>query len=260
MAKKDIEKEQNINNIINWILLVVTPIVFVILWQISSDRGIINPSIMPSPKRIVNTFVSLVNSGKLSQHLSISALRVLVGFSIGALLGVATGILAGLFEKINKTTAVILGVLRPIPVIGLVPLFILWFGIGELSKITIIAIGTFWVVLLNSENGIKNTNSKFLEVARMLEKGKFTVLMKIVIPAAIPSIFTGLRLGLSAAWRSLVGAEMIAATRGIGFMISYSRELAQPDVMFVGLFVIGLIGVFIDVIILKVQQKLIYWV
>lgn len=259
MAKKDFEKEQNLNNIINWILLLVTPIVFVILWQIFSDRGFIHSSIMPSPKKIVNTFFSLLNSGKLYQHLYVSVLRVLTGFAIGSLFGVTVGFLAGLFEKIDKATAVILGVLRPIPTIGLVPLFILWFGIGEQSKIILIAVGTFWAVWLNTENGIRSTNSKFLEVARMLEKGKLTVLMKIVLPASIPSIFTGLRLGLSAAWRSLVGAEMIAATRGIGFMISYSRELAQPDVMFVGLFVIGLVGIFIDVIILKVQQKLIYW-
>lgn len=259
MEKKYFVSKENKNKIINWVLLLVTPIAFVILWQILSDRGIIHSSILPSPKKIVNTFFSLLDSGKLYQHLSISAVRVLIGFVIGALFGVAIGILGGLFEKIDKATAVILGVLRPIPTIGLVPLFILWFGIGEESKIIIIAIGTFWSVLLNTENGIKNTNSKFLEVARMLEKGKFTVLMKIVLPAAIPSVFTGLRLGLSAAWRSLIGAEMIAATRGIGFMISYSRELAQPDVMFVGLLVIGLVGIFIDVIILKVQQKLIYW-
>lgn len=259
MSKKDFEKEQNINNIINWILLLGTPIIVIILWQILNDKGIIHASIMPSPKRIVNTFISYLNSGKLYEHFSVSIKRVLIGFIIGSISGVAVGILVGLFEKIYKATAVVLGVLRPIPNIGLVPLFILWFGIGEKSKIILIAVGTFWAVWLNTESGIKNTDFKFLEVARILEKGKLNVLIKIIFPAAIPSIFTGLRLGLSSAWRAVVGAEMIAATRGIGYMISYARELAQPDVMFVGLFVIGLVGLFIDVIILKAQQKLIYW-
>ncbi|MHB8062395.1 MAG: ABC transporter permease [Ruminiclostridium sp.] len=247
------------NDIVNLIILLGVPIVFVFSWQTLGGKGIINGSIMPAPSKIVDTFNQVIENGTLWKHFSASILRVLFGFTAGAAAGIIAGILTGLFEKINKAVAVIFGVLRPIPMIGLVPLFILWFGIGEESKIVLIAVGTFWSVLLNTEHGIQNVDYKFLEVARILEKNKLTTLIKIVFPASIPSIFTGLRLGLSAAWRCLVAAEMLASTKGVGYMISYARELAQPALMFVGLFTIGFVGIVIDVFIKKLQQKLIKW-
>ena len=139
------------------------------------------------------------------------------------------------------------------------PLLILWYGIGEESKLIIIAIGTFWSVLLNTQHGISSTDIKFFEVAQLLEKNKITVLTKIIFPAALPSIFTGIRLGLSGAWKSVVAAEMIASVRGIGYMISYAREMSQPDVMFVGLLALGVIGLLIDLFVLQIQKKLIHW-
>jgi len=254
-------KNQNIttNDILNWTILVGVPAVFLISWQVLGDRDIINGSVLPTPYKIIDTLRQSIESGSLQKHFYASIVRVLLGFAAGAAAGVIAGFLTGLFEKVNKAVAVIFGVLRPIPMIGLVPLFILWFGIGEKSKIVLIAVGTFWSVLLNTEHGIQNTDYKYLEVARMLEKSKFTTLAKIIFPASIPSIFTGLRLGLSAAWRCLVAAEMLASTKGVGYMISYARELAQPSLMFVGLLTIGFVGIIIDVLITKLQLKLIKW-
>lgn len=247
------------DKIINKIIFITTPVLLVIIWQILGDKGIINGAIMPTPWKIFLTFVELMESGKLWKDLSASVQRVLYGFLTGALAGVVLGMITGLYPKVNKAVAAVFGILRPIPMIGLVPLMILWFGIGEESKIIVIAVGTFWAVLLNTQEGIANTSPKLIEVAKMLEKDKFTVLTKIILPSSTPSIITGIRLGVGNAWKSVVAAEMLAATKGVGHMIEYARELAQPDKMFVGLLTIGVIGLLIDIVILKIQDKLLNW-
>jgi sulfonate transport system permease protein len=257
MREKD--KKTNIGIILDWVVFIGVPVLFLLIWEMLGNKGVINGSILPKPTRIWHTFISLVQTGKLQKHLSASILRVLAGFLIGSAAGVILGLLMGIFHYFNKAVAVIFGVLRPIPMIGLVPLFILWFGIGETSKVLVIMMGTFWPVLINTQHGIASIDKSYFEIAQLLEKDRLTTLMKIVIPAAMPSIFTGLRLGISAAWKSVVAAEMLAATKGIGYMISNARELAQPDKMFVGLLAIGLIGILIDFVILKLQKKLISW-
>jgi sulfonate transport system permease protein len=246
-------------NVANKIIFVAAPVILLIIWQILGDAGVINGAVMPTPLKVASTFIELLGNGKLIRDLGASVGRVLAGFVFGTLAGLIFGILTGLYSKIDSAVAVVFGILRPIPMIGLVPLMILWFGIGEKSKIIVIAVGTFWSVLINTQEGISSTSNKFLEVAQLLEKDKITVLTKIILPAATPSIFTGVRLGVGNAWKSVVAAEMLAATKGIGHMIEYARELAQPDKMFVGLLSIGLIGLLIDLIILKIQKKLIKW-
>lgn len=241
------------------IIFLGVPIALLIIWQILGDMGVINGIIMPTPGRIFQTFAELIENGELADNLGASIIRVLSGFIFGTLAGLIFGVLTGLYPKINQAVAAIFGILRPIPMIGLVPLMILWFGIGEKSKIIVIAVGTFWSVLINTQEGIANTSSKLLEVAQLLEKDKFTVLFKIIFPAATPSIFTGVRLGVGNAWKSVVAAEMLAATKGVGHMIEYARELAQPEKMFVGLLSIGFIGLVIDVVIMKLQKRLILW-
>lgn len=246
-------------SIADYIILLGTPILVLIIWQIACDTELLNKAIVPSPIKVFLKFTELLQSGVLWENLWASFRRVLIGFVFGAAAGIVFGILTGLFSKVNEAVAVVFGVLRPIPTIGLVPLLIMMYGIGEKSKIIVIAIGAFWSVLLNTEHGIANIDTKYLEVANVMEKSRKTILVKVVFPSAIPSIFTGLRLGLSAAWKSVVAAEMLAAVRGIGYMISYAREMSQPANMFVGLFTIGIIGVVIDIFILKMQKKIIKW-
>ncbi|MGN1174242.1 MAG: ABC transporter permease [Roseburia sp.] len=247
------------NQVIERIIFFLVPVVLLIIWQILGNAGIINATIMPTPSSIFKTFLDLLKSGDLAEDLGASMGRVLIGFFFGTLAGLLFGIVTGLYPKINKAVAAIFGILRPIPMIGLVPLMILWFGIGEKSKIIVIAVGTFWSVLINTQEGIFNVNDKLIEVAQLLEKNKITVLTKIIFPAAIPSIFTGIRLGVGNAWKSVVAAEMLAATKGVGHMIEYARELAQPEKLFVGLLSIGIIGLVIDAIIMTIQKKLFVW-
>lgn len=243
----------------DFLLSIGVPLILLIAWELAGDNGLLNGSIMPAPSKIGNTLYDMVESGRLWRNFSISMDRVIKGFVLGASLGIIIGSLMGIFHKVDKALGALTGILRPIPIIGWVPLFILWMGIGEVSKITIVAFGTFWSVLINTTDGIKNVDIKYIEVASILEKSKFTTLTKVIIPSALPSILTGLRLGFGNAWRSIVSAEMLAASRGIGYLISYARELSKPADMMVGLLTIGLIGLLIDAVIIKIQNKVFSW-
>ena len=249
----------NLNNFLGEIFMFAVPVVLVAAWQISSNLGILNASILPAPSTIWDTLISMVKSGEIFKHLGISLLRVIKGYTLGCFLGITIGTLMGLMKMLDKALTLIVGIFRPIPVIAWVPMLILWLGIDESSKVTVIAIGSFWPILLNTIHGIKNTDKKYLELAQTLEKSKTLILFKIILPSALPSIFTGLRIGIGSAWMSVVGAELIAASSGIGYLISYARELSQPDVMLVGVCSIGIIGLLIDLIIRRIEKRLLRW-
>lgn len=253
------KKRKVIQNLESVVTFLIVPVVLVIVWQICSDLGYINPHILPSPKMEVETFGDLVSSGKLQGHLLVSGGRVLKGFLIGSVAGIILGCIMGFSKLINKLLISLVGIFRPIPMIAWIPMLILWMGIGEESKVTVIAIGSFWPILLNTIQGIMSVDKKLLEVAYILEKNKWQIVTKVVFPAALPSIFTGIRLGVGAAWTCVVAAEMIAASQGIGFMITYARELTQPHIMLVGVFSIGFIGLLIDTLILRIQKHLLKW-
>ncbi len=242
------------------LIAAVIPIFAVAVWQVTSNEGLVNKSILPGPDKIIEAFRKMIQKGTYKKHILASLGRVLKGFLIGSSAGLIIGISAGLFKRVNQVLAAVIGMLRPVPPIACIPFLILWLGIDEESKVAVIVIGSFWPVLLNTMHGIKSTEPKFLEVARVFEKNKLKILLKIIIPSAAPAIFTGLRLGISSAWTCVVTAEMIASSMGVGYLISYGRELAQPDTLFVGIISIGIIGLVIDSIVLKLQKVLLYWV
>ncbi|GHV27999.1 ABC transporter permease [Spirochaetia bacterium] len=235
------------------------PLLLIMVWQILSDRNMVSQSVFPGPRRIAQGFAGLIIKGTYSRHVLASLSRVLRGYVLGCIGGLTIGTLAALSPWINQSILALVGIFRPIPAIAYIPLLILWLGIGEESKVAVITIGSFWPVLLNTIHGIKSTDPKLMEVGKVFEKNYGQMLWKIVLPQAMPSIFTGLRLGISSAWTCVVTSEMIAASRGIGFLISYGRELAQPNLMFVGIASIGIIGLIIDTVVLHLQQRVIYW-
>ncbi|WP_242944283.1 ABC transporter permease [Clostridium collagenovorans] len=247
------------NKNIRKIRSIITIIIIILFWEYASQTELVRKSILPAPSTIVKTFFTMISSGELMGHIGISILRVLEGFLIGAILAIIVGILCGLYKKVEDYLSLLIGFLRPIPVLAWTPLLILWLGIDEASKVALIAIGTFWTVLLNVVSGIKGTDKKLMEVTSMLEKDKRTLLLKVILPSALPSIFTGLRSGIDMAWRSVVGAEMIAASKGIGFLITYAREISQPDVMIVGMICIGIIGILIEKLLAFCERHLLKW-
>lgn len=243
----------------NIILKIGAPILLIVIWQLASLLGILNEHILPSPGKVVLALVKLIENGKLLTNLLISLSRVIKGFIIGTLVGVTIGTIMGLSVNLRIFLNSLVSIFRPIPMIAWIPLLILGLGIGEESKVAVIFIGTLWPVLLNTLAGILSVDEKLLEVAKVLEKSKSDILVNVILPSAWPSIFTGLRLGISTAWTCVVAAEMVAASSGIGYMITYARELSQPDVVLVGVFTIGLVGLVIDHIIARLQRTILKW-
>jgi sulfonate transport system permease protein len=247
-------------HILRFLVAAAFPVVLIVVWQILSDKNLINQSVFPGPRRIAQGFWQLVVKGAYLQHVLASVSRVAQGFVLGSCAGFVVGTVAALSPWINQSLVAFIGIFRPIPAIAYIPLLILWLGIGEESKVAVIIVGAFWPMLLNTIHGIKSADPKLMELGRAFEKNYGQTLLKIVLPSAIPSIFTGLRLGIGSAWTCVVTAEMIAASKGIGFLISFGRELSQPNIMFVGIASIGMIGLLIDTAVLRLQRKVIYWV
>lgn len=237
----------------------IIPIILVLLWQLAANGGAINVQLFPSPAKIAQAFLESVQSGKLQKNILISLERVLIGYFYGALLGVVIGVFFGLSKKAYKLFSFLLEILRPIPIIAWVPVLIMILGIGELSKIIVIMIGSFWAVFLNTYDGIRNVDAKYLEVANMFMKNKRETVFRVMLPAALPNIFTGLRIGIGSAWISVIGAELIASSAGLGYMISYSREMSQPANMYVSVFIIGIIGYLINALLKLVEKRELKW-
>lgn len=243
----------------NTALACVAPVFVLIVWYIATNQGWVRSSILPTPQKIFETIQSLWRSGKMARDLSISLQRVFRGFLLGATSGIIIGSLMGFSKTIYRVLGSLVSILRPVPMLAWIPILILWLGIQEDSKTAVIFIGSFWPVLLNTIHGIQSTDQKLLEVAQILEKSKLRLILQVYLPSALPSIFTGIRLGMGAAWTCVVGAEMIAASSGIGYMIHYARELAQPARVFAGVIHIGLIGLLIDQVVLWLQRILLKW-
>ncbi len=252
---KDSKKETILHNILKF----CTPVAVVVLWQLFSAVGWINASVLPAPLAIMKVFINRIASGEFFTDAGISLLRVLQGYLLGGALGIVVGTAMAFSRRFESALSLIFNLIRPIPIIAWVPIFIMWLGIGEVSKVTVITFGTFFPVLLNTLHGIRSTDPKLLEVAGSFEKKRSRIFFSVILPSASPAIFTGLRLGLGLAWMSVVGAEMIGASSGIGYLIAFAGQLSQPAVMLMGVFVIGIIGCVIDLLLRMLEHRLMKW-
>jgi sulfonate transport system permease protein len=219
----------------------------------------VNTSLLPSPAQILAALMRQIYKGSLQKNILMSLQRVAFGYLLGASLGIVLGTMMGFFQPFEKLLQFLMEILRPIPIIAWVPVLILWSGIGERSKVIVIAIGTFWPVIINVISGIQNVDKKYVEVSTLFIKPRFATITKVILPAASPYIFTGLRLGVGNAWISVIGAEMIAASSGLGYFISFSRELTQSANMLVGVFTIGMIGWLINKLLRILEFRLMKW-
>lgn len=253
MEEKQIDIKQKI---INFIVLIILPVLICVLWQVSSTNGWVKTSVLPTPSGVLESAVSLNEKGLFWTDIFASLGRILKGFLIGSVIGIIIGALIGIFPMFDRFTKIFVAVFRPIPIISLIPIFILWLGIGEESKIAVIAIGTFWATLINTMDGIKGVDKKLIEMAQIFGKSRWETVRSIIVPYAFPSIYTGIRIAITSSIGYVITAEMIAASAGVGYRIMYARNMAQPGIMFVGIIEIGIFGLLVDILILKLQQKL----
>jgi ABC-type nitrate/sulfonate/bicarbonate transport system permease component len=228
-------------------------------WQLLSSLNLVNPALFPSPVAVWFAAVDLVKSGVFFSDLAVSVGRAAVGFAIGASLGIAIGLLTSRTRLVHLMLNPLFTILRPIPAIALVPVAIVWFGIGEGSKYFVIAYTVFLSVWLNTHHGMEHVSTLYIRAARSLGASKLREFGMVVIPASAPHIFAGLRLGAALAFLSLVAAELTGASAGIGYRLQEARQFILMDRMFVGLIELGILGALVDTIFVLLSRWLVHW-
>ena len=241
------------------LLYMVSPILFLALWQLLLMAGLGDRRFIPAPTDIAVRFWQLIVSGELAMHTGVTLLRVFGGFFIGAIPGVACGLLMAMFKPVRFIIDPLIAALFPIPKIALMPLLLLAFGFGDASKIAVVALAVFFPVIVNTYAGAANIEKIYWDVAKNYGASNWVLFTRVVFFGALPLIFAGLRIAVAVSFIVLVAAEFVASKTGIGYLIWNSWELLQVDYMFVGIVVIGIIGLITSAALQEIERKCIPW-
>jgi sulfonate transport system permease protein len=234
-------------------------VALLVLWQVGSSRGWIAPQKLPPPSDVWAAFTDLVEGGELGEHLAASLGRMGRGLLLGGLLAVVMGTIAGLSRIGEEVVDAPLQALRVIPNLALASLFIIWFGIGEPSKVYLIALGAFFPLYLNVFGGIRNVDNRLVEAARVFGLGRVGLALRVMLPGALPQLLIGLRQSIGVAWLSLVVVEQTNARAGIGTLIIDAREFSRTDVVVVGLLVYAVLGLLTDLSVRLIEKGVLPW-
>jgi sulfonate transport system permease protein len=237
----------------------ISPLVLVLLWEALSRAGAISPRTIAAPSTILASAWDLTVTGELPWNLLVSLARVAAGFAIGTVLGMTLATIAGLSKLGEEVVDAPMQMLRTLPFLALVPLFILWFGIGEFPKIALVTLGATFPVYLNLFAGIRAADPKLIEAARVFGLSGLSLVRRVILPGALPSLLVGLRYALGVSWLSLVVAEQINANSGIGHLINDARDFLRTDIIVVGLLVYALLGLGADAAIRGVERRALRW-
>lgn len=224
----------------------IVPAFLLVAWWAVTTAGIFTPVQLPSPAAVIEATVGLVQRGDLWAHIGISVQRVLIGFGIGAVLGMIFGAVLGLSRWADALLTPLLGALRAVPSLAWVPLLILWMQIGEDSKVTLIAIGAFFPVFTTLYAGLQHVDPHLVEAGRAFGYKGFRLFKTVQLPAVVPSIFSGLRLALAQAWLFLVAAELIASSMGLGFLLTDSQNNGRTDRLILAIILLAVLGKITD--------------
>jgi len=239
--------------------LAPTLVAIIVVWQLASSMAIVNPVLFPSPAKVWFAAVDMFASGVFQKDMLVSLRRAATGFLLGATLGVALGLLTSRVKLFSIGLGAVFNLLRPIPAIALVPIAVVWFGIGEESKYFVIAYTVFLAVWLNTHHGMEHVPETYIRAARSLGASRSLEFLQVVVPASAPHIFAGLRFGAALAFLSLVAAELTGASSGIGYRLDEARQYILVDRMFVGLIELGVLGALLDALFVWIGRRLVHW-
>lgn len=241
-----------------WLRGWTLPVVVLAILELLVRSGRVPDYLMPAPSQVFETIWDLAE-GPLWQHIGISTFRVFSGFAIGGALALLIGTWVGLSKRAEAYIDPSFQALRAVPGLAWVPLLLIWLGIDESSKITLIAIGAFFPIYLNLVAGIRNVDRKLVEVGALYQFSHYQLVRFVFFPAALPYLFTGLRQGLSMAWLCVVAAELLAATKGIGYLLTDGRETSRPDLVLVAIILLAIMGKITDSILRLLEDKSLRW-
>lgn len=234
-----------------------------IVWFVVTNAGLVGPTYLPSPQALFQSFSNLVTNGyqrtPLWQHIGISLFRALCGFVLGVAVGIPTGLITGYNRSADAAMSPIMAFIRPIPPIAFIPMVVLYFGLGEVGKIVLIFITAFNYAHVNAHAGAAHVPIAYIRAAQTLGLTRAQIFLKVVFPAAWPYIFTGLKVAMALSWAVVVAAELVGAQTGLGFMISDAAQVFQIPVVFIGIALIGSIGLALNVILSFAESRIVHW-
>ncbi|MEV1022005.1 ABC transporter permease [Streptomyces sp. NPDC050264] len=242
-----------------WLRRTSGPLLLLLAWQLLSSAGVLTPDVLASPGTIARVGRDLVADGSLTGAMGVSLQRVAVGLLFGVVVGVGLALVSGLFRIGEDLVDASVQMLRTVPFVGLIPLFIIWFGIGEAPKVAIITLGVSFPLYLNVYAGIRGVDSQLVEAGESLGLSRWGLVRHVVLPGALPSAMTGLRYSLGIAWLALVFAEQINADAGIGFLMVQARDFLRTDVIVVCLIVYAFLGLLADFVVRSLERLLLQW-
>jgi sulfonate transport system permease protein len=237
----------------------VVPAAVLVLWELAARMGLIEPQVLPAPSRVVDTAINLARNGDLFVHLGVSLLRAAVGFVIGGTIALALGILVGFSPLAQALFDRTIQMIRAVPFLAMLPLVIVWFGVGEVAKIFLVALAVLFPIYINTVLGIRQIDPRLMELAKVIGLNWRAVVRRIILPGAMPSILTGVRYALAHAWLALVIAETLATTKGIGFLAMDAREFLNTNVILLTIVIYAVIGVLADAFVRALESRYLSW-
>jgi len=245
----------NFYKVIPWLV----PILILILWQVLTTNEIIPNKVFPKPSQVFGGSKTLIKSGELLSYIGISTKRALVGFIIGGLIGFFLALINGISNFSEKLLDSTIQMIRNVPHLALMPLVILWFGIGEQAKLVLISLGVFFPIYLNTFHGIRSIDPGLIEMGKVYNLKVASLFWNIILPGALPSILVGVRQSLGIMWLTLIVAEQLAADSGIGYMAMNAREFMQMDLIVLSIILYALLGKLSDSIAKALERGLLQW-
>jgi sulfonate transport system permease protein len=242
----------------SWLSWIV-PVLVLVLWEAAARIGLIAPQVLPAPSSVAETALDLARNGDLFVHLGVSLLRAMAGFLIGGIIGLALGIMVGFSPLAQALFDRSIQMVRAVPFLAMLPLVIVWFGVGEVAKIFLVALAVLFPIYINTMLGIRQIDPKLMELAKVIGLNWTAIVRRIILPGAMPSILTGVRYALAHAWLALVIAETLATTKGVGFLAMDAREFLQTNVILLTMIIYAIIGVVADALVRSLETHFLSW-